>query len=426
MAHRIRWSAAAPMPSDAPIPQDVRMHGFTARAEVRTALAWIDAHAYRLADERVAVDAAADRVLAQQVIAPLDVPAFDRAAMDGYALHGALTTGATEYTPLEFTVVGQVLAGQAYAGEVRPGTAVRIMTGAALPSGADAVVPAEYARLVGTQVEVSVAVPPGRHVGRRGEDIRAGAPVLEPGRRLRPQDAGLIASLGVAHVDVVAAPRVRIVVTGNEVVSPGEPKGPFQIYDANSPMLRALAVRDGGVVEAHLRIGDDPAKIRDALRAPGADIVLLSGGSSVGSEDHAPTLLREIGELAIHGIAMRPSSPAGIGRVGDALVFLLPGNPVSCLCAYDFFAGRAIRLRGGRAADWPHQHRQGMVARKIVSAIGRVDYCRVRLVGNDVEPLALSGASILSSTTRADGFVVVPSESEGFGAGAEVKVYLYD
>jgi molybdopterin molybdotransferase len=243
---------------------------------------------------------------------------------------------------------------------------------------------------------------------------------------LRPQDAGLIASLGVAHVDVVAAPRVRIVVTGNEVVSPGEPKGPFQIYDANSPMLRALAVRDGGVVEAHLRIGDDPAKIRDALRAPGADIVLLSGGSSVGSEDHAPTLLREIGELAIHGIAMRPSSPAGIGRVGDALVFLLPGNPVSCLCAYDFFAGRAIRLRGGRGADWPHQHRQGMVARKIVSAIGRVDYCRVRLVGNDVEPLALSGASILSSTTRADGFVVVPSESEGFGAGAQVTVYLYD
>jgi len=123
---------------------------------------------------------------------------------------------------------------------------------------------------------------------------------------------------------------------------------------------------------------------------------------------------------------MRPSSPAGIGRVGDALVFLLPGNPVLCLCAYDFFAGRAIRLRGGRAADWPHQHRQGMVARKIVSAIGRVDYCRVRLVGNDVEPLALSGASILSSTTRADGFVVVPSESEGFGAGAQVTVYLYD
>jgi molybdopterin molybdotransferase len=152
----------------------------------------------------------------------------------------------------------------------------------------------------------------------------------------------------------------------------------------------------------------------------------VSGGSSVGSEDHAPTLVAQTGELAIHGVAMRPSSPAGIGRVGEALVFLLPGNPVSCLCAYDFFAGRAIRLCGGRPAEWPHRRRQGIVARKIVSAIGRVDYCRVRLTGEGVEPLALSGASILSSTTRADGFVIVPSESEGYGAGSEVTVYLYE
>jgi molybdopterin molybdotransferase len=250
--------------------------------------------------------------------------------------------------------------------------------------------------------------------------------VLEPGRRLRPQDAGLIASLGIAEVDVIAAPRVRIVVTGNEIVSAGTPKTAFQIYDANSPMLRALVVRDGGVVESHRRIGDEVARIRDALMEPGADIILVSGGSSVGSEDHAPMLLKEVGELAIHGVAMRPSSPAGMGRTRDALVFLLPGNPVSCLCAYDFFAGRAIRIRGGRPAAWPHRQRQGKLERKIASAIGRVDYCRVRMSGEAVEPLALSGASILSSTTRADGFVIVPSESEGFGADTEVNVYLYD
>jgi molybdopterin molybdotransferase len=123
---------------------------------------------------------------------------------------------------------------------------------------------------------------------------------------------------------------------------------------------------------------------------------------------------------------MRPSSPAGIGRVGDALVFLLPGNPVSCLCAYEFFAGRAIRLRGGGHADWPHRSVRAHVARKIVSAVGRVDYCRVRLIDGKVEPIALSGASILSSTTRADGFVIVPSQSEGYGPEAEVTVYLYD
>ena len=191
-------------------------------------------------------------------------------------------------------------------------------------------------------------------------------------------------------------------------------------------MLRGLVARDGGVLEAHHRLGDDPDAIRDALLAPGADVILVSGGSSVGSEDHAPRLIAEVGELAIHGVAMRPSSPAGVGRIGDTLVFLLPGNPVSCLCAYDFFAGRAIRLRGGRPPTGRTARAQCVVARKIVSAIGRVDYCRVRLVDDRVEPIALSGASILSSTTRADGFVIVPAESEGYGPDTEVTVYLYE
>jgi len=152
----------------------------------------------------------------------------------------------------------------------------------------------------------------------------------------------------------------------------------------------------------------------------------VSGGSSVGSEDHAPRLIAEAGELAIHGVAMRPSSPAGIGRIASALVFLLPGNPVSCLCAYDFFAGRALRLLGGRAADWPYRTRRARVARKIVSSIGRVDYCRVRIVDERVEPIALAGASILSSTTRADGFVIVPAESEGYAPDTDVTVHLYE
>jgi len=155
-------------------------------------------------------------------------------------------------------------------------------------------------------------------------------------------------------------------------------------------------------------------------------VILVSGGSSVGREDYAPRLLAELGELAIHGVSMRPSSPAGLGRIGETLVFLLPGNPVSCLCAYDFFAGRAIRLLGGRPPDWPHRTTRAVVARKIVSAIGRVDYCRVRLVDGRVDPIALSGASILSSTTRADGFVIVPAECEGYGPDSEVTVFLYD
>jgi len=402
------------------------MRGFTRRAEVPFVLAWIDAHARRLSVQQVPLADAAGRVLAAPVIAPIDVPAFDRSAMDGFAVIGAETIGASDYNPLAFAVVGQAMPGHPFAGTVRSGEAVRIMTGAGVPAGADAVVPAENAHEQAGSVEVREAVATGKNVGLRGEDIRTGSAVLSAGRVLRAQDLGLVASLGFAHAPVIARPRVRLLVTGNEIVQPGSPKGEHQIYDANSPMLRALVARDGGVVESHRHLRDDPDALRAALQDPGADVVLVSGGSSVGKEDFAPRLIAELGELAVHGVAMRPSSPAGAGRVGDALVFLLPGNPVSCLCAYDFFAGRAIRLLGGRAPGWPHRTREAALARKLASAIGRVDYCRVRIQDDAVEPLAISGASILSSTTRADGFVIVPAESEGFGAGTVVTVHLYE
>jgi len=406
--------------------RDVRMRGFSRRSEVEQAWRWIDSHAVALGAETVPIDDAGGRVLARDVTAAVDVPAFDRAAMDGYAVRGDETVGAGEYNPLAFRVVGRALPGQPFEARVESGQAVRIMTGAPLPAGADAVVPAEYVRESPHGIEATMAFGPGKHVGRVGEDIARGAAVLAAGRRLRPQDAGVLASLGLGMVDVVRRPRVRIVVTGNEVIAPGEPKGLYDIYDANSAMLRALVARDGALLQAHMRAADDPQHVRDALVAPGADVVLVSGGTSVGSEDHAPRVLAEAGELAVHGIAMRPSSPAGMGRIGEVLVFLLPGNPVSCLCAYDFFAGRAIRLRGGLGAQWPYALRRARVARKIASAIGRVDYCRVRWCDGEIEPLALSGASALSSTTRADGFVVVPAASEGHAAGDEVDVYLYD
>jgi molybdopterin molybdotransferase len=172
-------------------------------------------------------------------------------------------------------------------------------------------------------------------------------------------------------------------------------------------------------------VPDDPEALLAAIRAA-ADVVLVSGGSSVGQEDHAPSLLVRHGQLPIHGIAMRPSSPTGMGLLDRRLVFLLPGNPVSCLTAYDFFAGRAIRLLGGRSSAWPYRRITAPLARKIVSAIGRLDYLRVRLVDGRVEPLAIGGASILSSTTRADGFVLVPDDSEGYPPGTEVEVFLYD
>jgi molybdopterin molybdotransferase len=208
------------------------------------------------------------------------------------------------------------------------------------------------------------------------------------------------------------------------LLPPGSRPHGFQIADANGPMLAALIERDGGVVDFPGLVPDDGAAIVDALHAD-ADIVIVTGGSSVGIEDLAPMLVARHGELAVHGIAMRPSSPTGLGRIGHRLVFLLPGNPVSSLCAYDFFAGRAIRALGGRSPAWPYRPLRATLTRKISSPIGRLDYARVRIVDGRVEPLAIAGASLLSSTTRADGFVIVGDDSEGFAADAEVTVWLY-
>ena len=408
------------------VSKDIRMHGFTQRARVEEAVHWVEGHAVRLAGEDCPIERAGRRVLAEDVHSGMDVPSFDRSAMDGYAVTAAETVGAGDYNPIALMVRGQSMPGAPFSGRVASGEALRIMTGAPMPAGADAVVPAEYAQESGGVVEITLAVSPGKHVGRTGEDVPEGGLLMSAGRRLRPQDLGLLASVGRDRAPVVRRPRVRILITGNELVAPGQPKGPHQIYDANSSMLQSLVMRDGGELEPLCRLSDNPESIRAALLRPGADLILVSGGSSVGAEDHAPRLLAEFGEMGIHGIAMRPSSPAGMGRIGDTLVFLLPGNPVSCLCAYDFFAGRALRLQAGRAPGWPYRTQHLALVRKIASAVGRVDYCRVRLTDRGVEPLALSGAAILSSTTRADGFVVVPEESEGYAPGTELLVHLYE
>ena len=405
---------------------DVRMRGFARRQSVESALAWLDAQLQPLDPEPVALRMAARRVLAESITSNVDVPGFDRATMDGYALAAESTEGATSYNRLPLTVIGDSLPGRPFPHHVGAGQTVRIMTGAPMPQGCDAVLPAEWvdsAEAASTVVAVA-AVSPGKHVGRRGEDITQGTALLPHGRLLRPQDLGVLSSVGVEQVHVYRRPRVRLVVTGNELLPAGSQPQGHCIADANGPMLAALVERDGGLVDFPSLVPDEHDAILDSLYTD-SDVVIVSGGSSVGVEDLAPTLLASHGELAVHGIAMRPSSPTGFGRLEHRLVFLLPGNPVSCLCAYDFFAGRAIRALGGRSLTWPYRSISAKLARKISSPIGRLDYARVRLVDGDVEPIAVGGASILSSTTRADGFVIVPADSEGFAPGSEVEVWLY-
>ncbi|HSG70000.1 MAG TPA: gephyrin-like molybdotransferase Glp [Planctomycetaceae bacterium] len=406
--------------------RDVRMRGFEKRARLSAVLDWLDAHIDSLPGESIPLAESAGRILAEEIVATSNIPAYRRSAMDGYAIAGEETTGASDYSPISFRVVGESWPGSPFPGTLCSKQVVRIMTGAPVPAGADAVLPAEQASQAGDFVEITGSVPPGKNVGAVGEDVREGTAVLPAGRRLRPQDVGLLASLGRAVVPVIRRPKVRMLITGNELAVVGQPIGESQIFDSNSPMLHALIARDSGELIEQLRLCDERQLIAEALLRPDADVVLVSGGSSVGAEDYAPSLLDELGELTFHGMAIRPASPAGVGRIGSAIVFLLPGNPVSCLCAYDLIAGRTIRRLAGRSTRLPYATREFVLSKKIVSSVGRLDYCRVCIDEESVFPVATSGASILSSTSRADGFVLVPEESEGYAVGTTVTVHLYD
>ncbi len=405
---------------------DVRMKGFRDRLDVTAAWAILDARTSRLPPQLCPTTEAAGRTLADSVMAELDIPPFDRAAMDGYAVRGEDTFGATPYSPIELAVVGTVLPGRPFNQSIQPSQAARIMTGAPMPGGADAVVPAEVAEEAQGVVRICEAVSPGRHVGKRGEDISVGQQVLSAGRRLRPQDIGVLSSLGVREVAVIRRPTVDIFATGDELLPAGSRPQAYRIADSNTPMLVALVRRDGGEVRRVQLLPDDPACLRQALIEGASDVVLISGGSSVGQEDHTPRLIAELGELPIHGLALRPASPAGVGFLPGRVVFLLPGNPVSCLCAYDLLAGRTLRLMGGRSPELPYLRRRWPLASKITSALGRLDYVRVKITSQGVEPLAVSGASLLSTTTKADGFVLVDPDCEGHAPGEEVDVWLYD
>jgi molybdopterin molybdotransferase len=402
------------------------MRGFAERADVEEVDAFLAAQARPLGAEPVALLDCAGRVLADDVEAGVDVPGFRRSAMDGYAVRAEETFGASAYEPIAFEILGQALPGAPWKGEVARGEAVRTMTGAEVPAGADAVAKAEVCNERDGRVEVAEAVSPGKNVGLAGEDIRSGERALARGRRLRPQDAGLLASIGVASVPCVRRPRVGLVVTGDELLAPGSVPSGARIVDSNSVVLRALVERDGGELIPYEILPDHQERIRLALTGGEDDVMLVSGGSSVGTEDHAPRLVAEHGSLDFHGVSMRPSSPAGVGRVAGSMVFLLPGNPVSCLCAYEFFAGPTLRALGGRPREWPHRRVRLPLGRKIASAIGRTDYVRVAIEGGRVLPIATSGASILSSTVRAAGCVIVPRAQEGMAEGAEVEVLLYD
>ncbi len=368
------------------------------------------------APEALAVERALGRVLAQDVTAAQDVPPFAGSAMDGFAVRSGPAGR-------RLRLIGESRAGTPFTGEVGDGEAVRISTGAALPTGADAVLQQELVQDGSAEIVLGDAVEPGRNVRGPGEDLRAGARVLHRGRRLGPADLGVAVHAGLAALDCAPQPRLAVLATGDELRPPGTPLGPGQIHDSNRVTLAALAEREGCAVALARQVPDDAAATRAAIAQAlaAADVVVLSGGVSVGPHDHVKPALAALGvEERFWRVALRPGKPTWFGVAGDTLVFGLPGNPVSAMVTFLLFVRPAIAaLEGVVDAAVPGQVRLG----EPLARDPRRDACvRVRIEGGLAYPTGPQGSHVLSSMSLADGLAVVPRGEGELAAGAEVEL----
>ena len=385
--------------------------------------------------ERVALSGADGRVLVTDVTATIDVPPFDRAAMDGYAVVAADTTGASASSPVSLKVAGRLFTGEMASIKVTPGTCMEIATGAPMPNGADAVVmvehtspsgdsPASARTTAGKRVLIRQAAAPRQHVGARGGDIMSGHVVLHVGSVLTPARIGVLAALGQKFVDVYARPRVAILCTGDEVIEPGQPLGPGQLYNVNRFTLEALVRRHGGDPVALPTSRDSIRALSDTIaQAGGCDILVFSGGSSVGEHDYVIDALRQHGEVVFHGVAIKPGKPTVFGRIGDAPVLGLSGYPTSCLSNAHLFLIPLVRT-AARLPEWNPRRVTVPLARRITSAPGRVQFYMVRIVDGKAEP-AFKASGDITSMANADGYVTVDADTEVVESGAEVAVTLY-
>lgn len=376
------------------------------------------------------------RILAQDVRAPHDLPGFDRSTVDGYAVRARDTFGATESLPAYLKLVGEVRMGDAPGFEVTTGACGRIGTGGMIPRGADAVVMVEHTRLVDAHtVEVGRAVAPGANVLGHADDAAAGEVILAAGHRVRPQDVGLLASLGHTEVEVVRRPRVAILSTGDEVVPPDAEVRLGQVRDVNGPMLEALVTAIGGEALRLGHVPDDLEALAAAVRrgCAEADVLLVSGGSSVGVRDLTIQVFEQVAgaELWVHGVAVKPGKPFIWVQAGQQPLLGLPGQVTSCFVSFHLLVAPLLeRLQGRAPRPFPGFGRvRARLDRNVSAAPGRALVARVRLSRSSdgalvAEPVP-GRSGLLRSLVRADGFVWVPLGAEGKEKGETVEVLLF-
>ena len=392
-------------------------------AEARSCIVDVAAK-YTLPVERLALEGALGRILALDVHASADVPGFANSAMDGFALRGAELPAQGEKA---FALTGEIFAGGAEAAEVGADCCVRVTTGAVLPRGADTVVMKENARVEGTQVYLSAGTPVGANVRAAGEDYRSGDLALTQTTRLTPAALGVLAAFGLTHIEVRAQPRVVLLTTGDELTAPGAPLGFGGIYDSNRFSLGGLLEQHGARVLRHERLRDVPAQLQDALlrAAADADVIVSSGGVSAGEADFLPRLLAELGEILFWKVRIKPGMPFLFGRIGSALLFALPGNPVSGIATFTTLVRPALdAMCGVTRAFMPLRAR---LRRELHKRHARAEFQRARLECDATGtlwavPHAKQGSGMLRGVAEADALILLPEDAHEFAVGTVVDV----
>ncbi len=367
------------------------------------------------------LSAALGLVLARPAVADVDVPGFDNSAMDGYALRCADTLGARQ-TPVTLRLIDDLPAGASANITVQPGTAAKIMTGAAIPPGADAVVPWEDTDPGDGVVVVRAQLDPGRNVRPAGEDVQSGSPIAVAGAVLGPVHLGVLASQGRTDVMVHPRPRVAVLSTGDELVPPGGSLEGARLFESNGTLIAAMCESAGAVVAQRSLIADDPSAIGEWLAAAAgtADLIVTSGGASVGEHDWIRAILEKEGTLSMWRIAIKPGKPIAFGRIGGTPVLALPGNPGSAFVGLHVFVQPALRIMAGRSPD--PRRVEARLAADVKGSPARTQFTRVRLDGDLATPLPAQSSVVLSNLLAADGFAVVPPG--GLPAGAHATVEL--
>jgi len=406
----------------------VRLKGFQKLTPVEKALQifFETVKIGKLRTVSVPLQSALNRVLAKDIVAGFDLPRVDRSAVDGYALKARDTTGTSQFKPkvLQISENGVIGAGQAR----------QIWTGNAVPKGADAVIMLENVKKADEKVEVWSPVTPGDNVSKKGEDISKGNIAVKAGCRLKPQHIGLIAAFGVTEIEVFEKPKVAALATGSELVEIGSETQENQIFDVNRLILSSLCLELGAEPFDLGIVNDDVDEILRKLRSglEKADVVLTSGGTSVGVADLVPEAVNGLGKpgVIVHGVALRPAMPTALAVVGGKPVIILSGNPVAAMVGFEIFARPLLYRMLGLKREEPRPTIEAELTRKVATTLGRKSFVRVRVFrrGKELfaEPISAKGSGIISTMTRANGFVLVPENREGLAEGEKVSVSLFD